>query len=492
MPYADLREFLKTLEREGELARIKEPVSPILEISEVTDRVSKTPGGGKALLFEKVEGYSVPVLTNMLGSEKRIKLALGYENLEDIGWKLYRLLRPEIPNTFLEKLKRLPELKKLNDSLPRIVRKGPVKENIIREKINVLDFPIPKCWPEDGGRYITFGQVITKDPESGVRNVGLYRVQVLSERELALHWQIHKDGNHHYWKAKRLGKKLEVAIAIGGDPVLSYVASAPLPPEVDEYLFAGLIREEGVELVKGETVELEYPAHAEIVIEGYVDPQEELVDEGPFGDHTGFYTPVDKYPKMHITAILHRDNPIYLSTLVGRPPQEDKYIGWATERIFLPLIKFNLPEVVDYHLPAEGCFHNFCFVSIKKRYPGHAFKVAYALLGLGLMSLEKVIVVFDEWVNVHSMEEVLWAWGNNMDPSRDVLILKGPIDVLDHSTSQVGFGGKMVIDATTKWKEEGYTREWPKVIEMSKEAKEKIDKLWDRIKYQIYGDNRGA
>lgn len=492
MSYTDLREFLKTLEREGELARIKEPVSPILEISEVTDRVSKTPAGGKALLFEKVEGYSVPVLTNMLGSEKRIKLALGYENLEDIGWKLYRLLRPEIPNTFLEKLKRLPELKKLNDSLPRIVRKGPVKENIIKEKINVLDFPIPKCWPEDGGRYITFGQVITKDPESGIRNVGLYRVQVLSERELALHWQIHKDGNHHYWKAKRLGKKLEVAIAIGGDPVLSYVASAPLPPEVDEYLFAGLIREEGVELVKGETVELEYPAHAEIVIEGYVDPQEELVDEGPFGDHTGFYTPVDKYPKMHITAILHRDNPIYLSTLVGRPPQEDKYIGWATERIFLPLIKFNLPEVVDYHLPAEGCFHNFCFVSIKKRYPGHAFKVAYALLGLGLMSLEKVIVVFDEWVNVHNMEEVLWAWGNNMDPSRDVLILKGPIDVLDHSTSQVGFGGKMVIDATTKWKEEGYTREWPKVIEMSKEVKEKIDKLWDRIKYQIYGDNRGA
>ena len=478
----DLREFLKVLEKEGELLRIKEPISPILEITEFTDRVSKLPKGGKALLFENVEGYSIPVLTNMLGSEKRIKLALGYENLEDIGWKLYKLLRPEIPNTFLEKLKRLPELKKLNDSLPRIVKKGPVKENIIRDNINILDFPVLKCWPEDGGRYITFGQVITKDPESGIRNVGLYRVQVLSERELALHWQIHKDGNHHYWKAKRLGKKLEVAIAIGGDPVLSYVASAPLPPEVDEYLFAGLIREEGVELVKGETVDLEYPAHAEIVIEGYVDPQEPLVDEGPFGDHTGFYTPVEKYPKMHITAIVHRDNPIYLSTIVGRPPQEDKYLGWATERIFLPLIKFNLPEVVDYHLPAEGCFHNFCFVSIKKRYPGHAFKVAYALLGLGLMSLEKVIVVFDEWVNVHDIQEVLWAWGNNMDPSRDVVILKGPIDVLDHSTNSVGFGGKMIIDATTKWKEEGYTREWPKVIEMSKEVKEKIDALWQKLK----------
>jgi len=483
MPYKDLREFLKVLEKEGELLRIKEPLSPILEITELTDRVSKLPNGGKALLFEKVEGYSVPVLTNMLGSEKRIKLALGYENLEDIGWKLYKLLRPEIPNTFLEKLKRIPELKKLNDSLPRVMKKGPVKENVIRDNINILEFPVLKCWPEDGGRYITFGQVITKDPESGIRNIGLYRVQVLSERELALHWQIHKDGNHHYWKAKKLGKKMEVAIAIGGDPVLSYVASAPLPPEVDEYLFAGLIREEGVELLKGETVDLEYPAHAEIVIEGYVYPQEHLVDEGPFGDHTGFYTPVDKYPKMHITAIVHRDNPIYLSTIVGRPPQEDKYLGWATERIFLPLIKFNLPEVVDYHLPAEGCFHNFCFVSIKKRYPGHAFKVAYALLGLGLMSLEKVIVVFDDWVNVHDIQEVLWAWGNNMDPSRDVLILRGPIDVLDHSTNSVGFGGKMVIDATTKWKEEGYTREWPKVIEMSKEVKDKIDSLWQRLKF---------
>jgi 4-hydroxy-3-polyprenylbenzoate decarboxylase len=483
MPYKDLREFLKVLEKEGELLRIKEPLSPILEITELTDRASKLPNGGKALLFEKVEGYSVPVLTNMLGSEKRIKLALGYENLEDIGWKLYKLLRPEIPNTFLEKLKRIPELKKLNDSLPRVIKKGPVKENVIRDNINILEFPVLKCWPEDGGRYITFGQVITKDPESGIRNIGLYRVQVLSERELALHWQIHKDGNHHYWKAKKLGKKMEVAIAIGGDPVLSYVASAPLPPEVDEYLFAGLIREEGVELLKGETVDLEYPAHAEIVIEGYIDPQEPLVDEGPFGDHTGFYTPVDKYPKMHITAIVHRDNPIYLSTIVGRPPQEDKYLGWATERIFLPLIKFNLPEVVDYHLPAEGCFHNFCFVSIKKRYPGHAFKVAYALLGLGLMSLEKVIVVFDDWVNVHDIQEVLWAWGNNMDPSRDVLILRGPIDVLDHSTNSVGFGGKMVIDATTKWKEEGYTREWPKVIEMSKEVKDKIDSLWQRLKF---------
>ena len=479
-PYRDLHDFVADLKRSGELVVIKEELSPILEITEVTDRVCKMPGGGKALFFENPKGYSIPVITNLYGSERRIKKALGYENLEDIGWKLYRILKPEIPKTFLEKLKKLPELKKLNDAIPKLVKSGKVQEVVIREP-NLEELPILKCWPKDGGRYITFGQVITKDPESGIRNVGLYRVQVLDRDKVALHWQIHKDGNHHYWKAKRLGKRLEVAIAIGGEPPLPYVASAPLPPEVDEYLFAGIIMERAVELVKGITVDLEYPANAEIVIEGYVDPEEPLVDEGPFGDHTGFYTPVDKYPMMHVTAIVMRRDPYYLATIVGRPPQEDKYLGWATERIFLPLIKFNLPEVVDYHLPAEGCFHNFCFVSIKKRYPGHAFKVAYALLGLGLMSLEKHIVVFDEWINVHDIGEVLWAWGNNVDPSRDVLILKGPIDVLDHATNEVGFGGKMIIDATTKWKEEGYTRKWPEVIEMSPEVKKRIDEIWDRL-----------
>lgn len=479
-PYRDLHDFVADLKRSGELVVIKEELSPILEITEVTDRVCKMPGGGKALFFENPKGYSIPVITNLYGSEKRIKKALGYENLEDIGWKLYRILKPEIPKTFLEKLKKLPELKKLNDAIPKLVKSGKVQEVVIREP-NLEELPILKCWPKDGGRYITFGQVITKDPESGIRNVGLYRVQVLDKDKVALHWQIHKDGNHHYWKAKRLGKRLEVAIAIGGEPPLPYVASAPLPPEVDEYLFAGIIMERAVELVKGITVDLEYPANAEIVIEGYVDPEEPLVDEGPFGDHTGFYTPVDKYPMMHVTAIVMRRDPYYLATIVGRPPQEDKYLGWATERIFLPLIRFNLPEVVDYHLPAEGCFHNFCFVSIKKRYPGHAFKVAYALLGLGLMSLEKHIVVFDEWINVQDLGEVLWAWGNNVDPSRDVLILKGPIDVLDHATNEVGFGGKMIIDATTKWKEEGYTRKWPEVIEMSPEVKKRIDEIWDRL-----------
>ncbi len=480
MSFRNLQEFVRALEREGELVRVKERLSPILEITEVIDRVSKMPGGGKALLFENVEGYEVPIVANLYGSERRIKMALGYDNLEDIGWKLYRILRPEVPQTFLEKLKKLPELKKLSDAIPKVVRKGAVQEVVDRNP-DLFSLPVPKCWPKDGGRYITFGQVITKDPESGIRNVGLYRLQVLDKDRIAVHWQIHKDGNHHFWKAKRLKRRLEVAIALGGESPLPYVASAPLPPEVDEYLFAGVIMERPVELVKGITIELEYPANAEIVIEGYVDPEEPLVDEGPFGDHTGHYTPVDKYPQMHVSAIVRREKPLFLHTIVGIPPQEDKYLGWATERIFLPLIKFNLPEIVDYHLPAEGCFHNFCFVSIKKRYPGHAFKVAYALLGLGLMSLEKHIVVFDEDIDVQDFGQVLWAWGNNVDPARDVLILKGPIDVLDHATNEVGFGGKMVVDATTKWKEEGYTREWPEVIEMDPEVRKKIDEIWEKL-----------
>ncbi len=480
MPFRNLQEFIRALEREGELVRVKERLSPILEITEVIDRVSKMPGGGKALLFENVEGYDIPIVANLFGSERRIKMALGYENLEDIGWKLYRILRPEVPQTFLDKLKRLPELKKLSDAIPKIVKKAPVQE-IIDRNPDLFKLPVPQCWPKDGGRYITFGQIITKDPESGIRNVGLYRLQVLGSDRVAVHWQIHKDGSHHFWKAKKLGKRLEVAVVLGGESPLPYAASAPLPPEVDEYLFAGIIMEKPVELVKGITIDIEYPANADIVIEGYVDPEEPLVDEGPFGDHTGYYTPVDKYPQMHVTAIVMRKNPVFLHTIVGIPPQEDKYLGWATERIFLPLIKFNLPEVVDYHLPAEGCFHNFCFVSIKKMYPGHAFKVAYALLGLGLMSLEKHIIVFDEWIDVQDIGQVLWAWGNNVDPVRDVQILKGPIDVLDHATNEVGFGGKMIVDATTKWKEEGYTREWPDVIEMDPEVKKKIDEIWHKL-----------
>ncbi|WP_457641493.1 menaquinone biosynthesis decarboxylase [Persephonella sp.] len=487
MAYKDLREFIKDLEKEGELLRVKDKVSPILEITEIADNVMKLPDGGKALLFENVEGHEgIPVLINAFGSEKRMKMALGVDKFEDIGWKLYRILKPEVPNTFLDKLKRIPELKKLNDALPKVVKSGKVKEIIKKgEDINLFEFPVLKCWPKDGGRFITLPQVVSKDPETGLRNIGMYRIQILDKDKVAVHWQIHKGGAKHYWKYKELGQKIPVAIVIGGDPVLTYVASAPLPEDVDEYLFAGIIREKGVELVKCETVDLEVPADAEIVIEGFVDPEEPLVDEGPFGDHTGFYTPVEKYPMMHVTAVTYRKNPVYLTTIVGRPPMEDGWMGKATERIFLPLIKFNLPEVVDYNLPVSGCFHNFCFVSIKKRYPGHAYKVMDALWGMGQMMFTKNIVVFDEWVDVQNIDEVLWIWGNNVDPARDVVIKKGVIDVLDHSTDLVGFGGKMGIDATTKWKEEGYQRQWPDLAVMDESIKEKVKPVVDKVMKQI-------
>jgi 4-hydroxy-3-polyprenylbenzoate decarboxylase len=483
MVFKDLREFIEILDKEKELIRVKEKVSPILEITEIADRMMKMPNGGKALLFENVEGYeNIPVLINAFGSEKRMKIALGVENFEDIGWKLYRILKPEVPNTFLDKIKRLPELKKLNDALPKTVRSGKVQEVVKKEDdINVFEFPVLKCWPKDGGRFITLPIVISKDPENGIRNVGMYRIQLLDRDRVIVHWQIHKGGSHHFWKAKEMGVKIPVAIAVGADPVITYCASAPLPEDVDEFLFAGIIREKPVELVKCKTVDLEVPADAEIVIEGYVDPSEPLVDEGPFGDHTGFYTPVDKYPQMHITAITHRKNPIYQTTIVGKPPMEDGWMGKATERIFLPLVKFNLPEVVDYNLPISGCFHNFCFISIKKRYPGHARKIINALWGMGQMMFEKNIVVFDEWVDVQNIDEVLWIWGNNADPYRDVIIQQGVIDVLDHSTNYPGFGGKMGIDATAKMKEEGYPREWPEVAKIPDEIKRKVDKIWENL-----------
>ena len=483
MAYRNLKEFIAILEKEGELYRIKDKVSPILEITEIADRVMKMPSGGKALLFENVEGYEgIPVLINAFGSEKRMKLALNVKNFENIGWKLYRILKPEVPNTFLDKLKRIPELKKLNDALPKVVKNASVQEVVKTGKdINIFEFPVLKCWPKDGGRFITLPQVVSKDPETGLRNVGMYRIQLLDKDKVAVHWQIHKGGAKHYWKYKKRGEKIPVAIVIGGDPVLTYVASAPLPEDVDEYLFAGIIREKGVELVKCKTVDLEVPANAEIVIEGYIDPNEPLVDEGPFGDHTGFYTPIDKYPLMYITAITHRRDPIYITTIVGKPPMEDGYMGKATERIFLPLVQFNLPEVVDYNLPVSGCFHNFCFVSIKKRYPGHAYKVMDALWGMGQLMFSKHIVVFDDWVNVQDINEVLWIWGNNVDPIRDVVIKRGVVDVLDHSTDLIGLGGKMGIDATTKWKEEGYQRDWPEVIHMDEKVKEKVKPIVNKV-----------
>ncbi|NYE58558.1 menaquinone biosynthesis decarboxylase [Carboxydothermus ferrireducens] len=479
MAFRDLREFIAELEKRGELKRIKVPVSPELEITEITDRVSKA--YGPALLFENVSGYDVPVLMNAFGSYERMKLALGVDRLDDIGEEFLSLLNPDdIPVTMFEKLKMLPKLARLSNFAPKIVKSGPVKEVIIKDNPDLNKFPILKCWPQDGGRFITLPLVITKDPETGRRNVGMYRMQIYDGRTTGMHWHMHKDAAHFYQKAKRLGKPLEVAVALGGDPATIYAATAPLPPSIDEFLFAGFIRKEPVELVKAETVDLEVPAHAEIVIEGYVDP-DELRLEGPFGDHTGYYSLTDYYPVFHVTAITHRKNPIYPATIVGKPPMEDCYMAKATERIFLPFLKLLLPEIVDINLPLEGVFHNCAIVSIRKRYPGHARKVMNALWGLGQMMFTKMIIVVDENVNVQNLSEVMWKVFNNIDAKRDLMIVEGPLDILDHASPLPNYGSKLGIDATKKWPSEGHTRPWPDDIEMDPEIKALVDRKWSDL-----------
>ncbi|GAV23443.1 menaquinone biosynthesis decarboxylase [Carboxydothermus pertinax] len=479
MAFRDLREFIAELEKRGELKRIKAPVSPELEITEITDRVSKA--YGPALLFENVPGYEMPVLMNAFGSYERMKLALGVERFDDIGEEFLSILNPEdIPVTMFEKLKMLPKLAKLSNFSPKIVKSGPVKEVIIKDNPDLNKLPVLKCWPQDGGRFITLPLVITKDPETGRRNVGMYRMQVYDGKTTGMHWHMHKDAAHFYQKAKRLGKPLEVAVALGGDPATIYAATAPLPPSIDEFLFAGFIRKEPVELVKAETVDLEVPAHAEIIIEGYVDP-DELRLEGPFGDHTGYYSLTDYYPVFHVTAITHRKNPIYPATVVGKPPMEDCYMAKATERIFLPFLKLVLPEIVDLNLPLEGVFHNCAIVSIKKRYPGHARKVMNALWGLGQMMFTKMIIVVDEQVNVQNLSEVMWKVFNNIDAKRDLMIVEGPLDILDHASPLPNYGSKLGIDATKKWPSEGHTRPWPDDIEMDPEIKALVDRKWSDL-----------
>ncbi|GAV25342.1 menaquinone biosynthesis decarboxylase [Carboxydothermus islandicus] len=479
MAFRDLREFIAELEKRGELKRIKVPVSPELEITEITDRVSKA--YGPALLFENVSGYDIPVLMNAFGSYERMKLALGVERFDDIGEEFLSLLNPDdIPVTMFEKLKMLPKLARLSNFAPKIVKNGPVKEVIIKDNPDLNKFPILKCWPQDGGRFITLPLVITKDPETGRRNVGMYRMQIYDGRTTGMHWHMHKDAAHFYQKAKRLGKPLEVAVALGGDPATIYAATAPLPPSIDEFLFAGFIRKEPVELVKAETVDLEVPAHAEIVIEGYVDP-DELRLEGPFGDHTGYYSLTDYYPVFHVTAITHRKNPIYPATIVGKPPMEDCYMAKATERIFLPFLKLLLPEIVDINLPLEGVFHNCAIVSIRKRYPGHARKVMHALWGLGQMMFTKMIIVVDEHVNVQNLSEVMWKVFNNIDAKRDLMIVEGPLDILDHASPLPNYGSKLGIDATKKWPSEGHPRPWPDDIEMDPEIKALVDRKWSDL-----------
>ncbi|RMG67148.1 MAG: menaquinone biosynthesis decarboxylase [Nitrospirae bacterium] len=475
MAYSDLRDFIRVLEERGLLKRVKVEVDPVLEIAEINDRVVKK--GGPAILFERPKGAAFPCVVNLFGSFERMRLALEVDSLDDIGKEILEFLEPEIPTNLIQKLKALPKLKRLSDFLPKYVKTGPCKEVIIKDKPSLNILPVLKTWPQDGGRFITLPLVFTKDPETGERNCGIYRMQVYDECTTGMHWHMHKDGARHYRKAEAMGKRLEVAVAIGADPAVMYSATAPLPEGIDEMLFAGFLRKSPVELVKCETVDLEVPANAEIVLEGYCEPGERRI-EGPFGDHTGYYSLQDEFPVFHITCITHRKDALYPATIVGKPPMEDCYIAKATERIFLPLMKKQLPEIVDINLPIEGVFHNIAIVSIDKRYPGHARKVMYALWGMGQMSFTKMIVVEDKWVNVQDPSEVVWRIGNNVDPKRDVVILEGPLDVLEHASAIPAYGGKMGIDATKKWPSEGFNRPWPDDIEMSEDIKELVTRRW--------------
>ncbi|HEU4995148.1 MAG TPA: menaquinone biosynthesis decarboxylase [Gemmatimonadaceae bacterium] len=488
MPIDTLAGFVAQLERAGELVRVRQPVSVNLELSEIADRVMKSAGGGKALLFEKPVLMSgrqseFPVGINLFGSMRRIAMALGVDNLDDIGGRITELLQMKPPEGILAKLALLPRLLELAKFPPRKQGGSPPCHDVVWRGGDVdLDrLPLMKCWPEDGGAYITVPMVITRDPKRGIRNVGMYRIMQTGRDTLAMHWQRHKVGAAHWREMAERGETMPVCIAIGADPPSMYSASAPLPPTVDEFLFAGFLRKSPVMLTKALTCDLEVPAEADFVLEGYIDPREALVTEGPFGDHTGFYSLSDLYPQVHVTAITMRRNPIFPATIVGRPPMEDFYLGHATERIFLPLLKLTIPEIVDYHMPPEGIFHNLVFVSIKKEYPGQAQKVMNALWGQGLMSLAKVIVVVDHWVNVRNKEEAWWAALNNIDPERDARFTTGPMDVLDHSSRSFTFGSKMGLDGTRKLAEEGFTRDWPKVIEMDADTKRKVDALWPTL-----------
>jgi 4-hydroxy-3-polyprenylbenzoate decarboxylase len=474
--FTDLREFVAHLEKHGRLHRVHVPVSRDLEITEITDRVSKRTGGANvALLFERVEGADMPVLVNAFGSEDRMTAALGVERLDDLGARIAKLLDLTMPGTFTDRLKKLGTLVDVARAAPRHLTQAPCQEIVETANPSLAGLPVLQCWPGDGGRYITLPGVFTRDPRTGARNVGMYRLQVFDDRTLGMHWQIHKGGAEHERVAA--SGRMPVAIALGGDPAMIYAASAPLPPGVDEVVFAGWLRGSGVDLVRCKTVDVEVPAQAEIVLEGYVDPVERRL-EGPFGDHTGYYSLAREYPVFHLTAVTRRARPIYPTTIVGRPPQEDYWLGKATERLFLPIIKLMLPEVIDMNMPAEGVFHNLVIVSIRKRYPGHARKVMTALWGMGLMMLAKTIVVVSEHVNVHDLSEVTWRATGNIDPKRDLLLLEGPMDDLDHAALRHRFGGKLGVDATEKGPMDDITQAWPDEIVMTDEVRERVSRRW--------------
>ncbi|MGB9434097.1 MAG: menaquinone biosynthesis decarboxylase [Candidatus Acidiferrum sp.] len=488
MGYADLREFIKRLERDGELRRVKAEVDPVLEVAEVVQRAQALPGvkgepGGMALLFERPKGSQYPLLINAFGSERRMELAFDVEKLDDVAARIRGFLDMQTPQGLFDKMKMLPKLMELGSFFPRTVKEGPCKE-IVRKgsDVNLLDFPILKCWPQDGGRFITFPLVFTKNPVTGKRNVGMYRMQVYDERTTGMHWQTQKHGAEHFRRARAANPegRIAVSVAIGSDPATTLGGILPIPPDLDEMMFSGFLRKESVELVKCETNELEVPANAEIVLEGYVNLNE-MRTEGPFGDHTGFYSLEGEYPVFHVECVTHRKEPIYLTTVVGRPPQEDFYMGYAIERVFLPLMKMSHPEIVDVSMPAEGIVHNLMIVSIRKSFPGQARKVMSAIWSLGQAMLTKVIVVVDHDVNVHDYREVVWKALCAIDPERDIQFSLGPVDTLDHAARLQDFGSKMGVDATRKWSTEGFTRPWPDEILMDEPTKARVDAFWKSL-----------
>jgi len=520
MAYNDLREWISAMERAGELKRVRAEVDPVLEVTEITDRVSKSTNGrgagGPALLFENLKGHpGSKLLINQFGSARRMNMALWVDSPEEIAERLRTFMDVKSPQGLLDKIKMLPMLADLGKFFPKTVPTGPCKEVIRKDGFSLLDFPILQCWPKDAGRFITLPCVISRDPRTGKRNVGMYRMQVYDERTTGMHWQRQKIGAEHYREALRNAAaaganpstaehqrsaavdimastsggtraageqpkgRMDVAVAIGTDPALTFSAIVPAPPDVEEFMIAGFLRQKPVELVKCETNDLEVPATAEIVLEGYVN-LDELRTEGPFGDHTGFYSLEDQYPVFHVTCITHRKDPIYATTIVGKPPMEDAWMGKAVERIFLPLMKLTIPELVDVNLPVDGVFHNLMIVSIRKSYPGQARKVMNAIWSLGQAMFTKCIVVVDEDCDVQNIQEVVLRSFNNIDPERDIQFVMGPVDSLDHASRLPNYGSKMGVDATRKWKEEGFVRPWPDVIVMDEDVKKRVNELWKK------------
>lgn len=473
MAYKDLQDFMRALEQKELLKRISAPVDSELEITEITDRVSKA--CGPALLFERVKGSPYPVLINTFGSYERLNMALGVESLDEIAAGIGGLLDMSGYLGIMNKIKSVPKLARLLRVFPVKLPAAPCQEVV--EEPDLSRLPVLKCWPEDGGPFITLPLVVTRDPETGLQNMGMYRLQVYDRKTTGMHWHLHKDGREIYEKYKIRGGRMPVSVALGSDPATIYAATAPLPREIDEMLFAGYLRGRPLEIVKCRTNELYVPAHAEFVLEGYVD-LEELREEGPFGDHTGYYSLRDLYPVYHVDCVTRKKNPVYPATVVGKPPMEDCYLGKATERIFLPLLKIQLPELVDLNFPLEGVFHNCVIVSINKRYPGHARKVMHALWGMGQMMYTKLIIVVDGKVDPHDLSTVAWKVFNNIDAARDTVIVDGPLDALDHASSLPHYGHKLGIDATKKWPEEGHAREWPNDTEMSGDIKELVSRRW--------------